>query len=93
MIRLGRYDEALEECLRLVHLTPDQRAAHFFLGQTSRRLGLYEEALSSFARSLELSDQKGLRAWTYYHRGTVQWILGRPEEADADYAAARDLLR
>ena len=30
-------------------------------------------------------DSRQASSWYYYHRGTPQWILGRPEQAAADF--------
>ena len=53
----------------------------------------YEGAEADYSRVIEiLGPESPSSAWVFYHRGTLNWMLNRPEKADADYASAFRLL-
>ena len=93
LCRLGRPQEALAEIDRLVVEAPDVPRHHISRGQINRWLGHYEAAVEDYTRAIDLGEAAGqATAWYYYHRGTPLWILGRLEEAAADYRKAYGLL-
>jgi len=86
---LSRFGEALVECDRIVRLSPDDGNAHVLRARVLRRLKRYPEAVRDLTKAIDLAgpDHSG-STWPYYHRGTLNWMLGREEEAISDYTQA-----
>jgi len=80
LARQGRFQEALE---KLDPLGPNYHRAH-----TYRRLGEYEKAVADYTRMIE-DEPETAAVWHFYQRATPLWILGRTEEALADYRTVR----
>lgn len=58
LVKLQRYDVALEELELLTRLAPDEASVHFLLGQVYKLLGYREKAVKAFTVALNL-DPKG----------------------------------
>jgi tetratricopeptide (TPR) repeat protein/tRNA A-37 threonylcarbamoyl transferase component Bud32 len=86
---LSRFSEALVECDRLVAIAPKSARGYLARARTLRRLERYDEAANEYTTAIGLigPDAAG-STWRYYHRGTLNWILGRDEEAMADFESA-----
>ncbi len=88
LTRQHRYREAVERYTKAVDLTPTacypygRRAAAYLC------LGEYAHAVEDRSRSIDL-DPGPKDAWGYYQRATPLWMLGRFEEAAADYREVR----
>ncbi len=93
LCRLGRPQEALTEIEKLVVQAPPAPRNYIARAQINRWLGNYEAAVEDYTKAIDLGEERGqATAWYYYHRGTPLWILGRLEEAAADYRQAYRLL-
>jgi tetratricopeptide (TPR) repeat protein len=91
--RLGRPQEALTEIDQLVAEAPSVPRHYIARAQINRWLGNYEAAVEDYSRAIDLGEEMDqATAWYYYHRGTPLWILGRLEEAAADFRHAYRLL-
>ena len=93
LCRLGRPQEALIEIDKLVADAPNSSRNYIARGQINRWLGNYEAAVDDYSRAIDLGEAADqATSWYYYHRGTPLWILGRLEEAAADFRQAYRLL-
>jgi serine/threonine protein kinase/lipoprotein NlpI len=93
LCRLGRPQEALAEVDKALVHGPTSLQYHKTRGQINRWLGDYPAAVEDFTRTIEYAEARDEpAAWYYYHRATPLWILGRHEEAAADYQQAYLLL-
>ena len=86
---LGRHEEALGIIDAAIVDNPKYGRFHSTRAQINRWLGNYEGAVRDYTRAIEMDERVGATiAWYYYHRGTPQWILGRHDEAAADFRLA-----
>jgi len=86
LIKTHRYEEALAVGDRLLTIAPNNYGYAMYRAQLHRTLKNYESAVADFTHSIEIQNANNLRvAWQHYHRATPLWILGRREEAAADY--------
>ncbi|HVP09687.1 MAG TPA: protein kinase [Phycisphaerae bacterium] len=85
LAKQGRLEEALAEYTRV--------GAYVYRAHVYRRLRKYEEAIADYTRCFALdSAPSGESVWVHYQRATPLWILGRAEEALADYRHVRTVL-
>lgn len=88
LVRLGRYDEAIEDYTKALELMPEHRAS--MLGRGVARLWK-EQWESSWSDLTAVLDSGGdldtLDAWAHRARGVAHAATGRPGEAIADYEA------
>lgn len=93
LCRLGKPQEALTELDKVLEKRPNDPRHHVSRGQINRWLGDYEAAVADYTRAIEMGEKRGQAiGWYYYHRGTPLWILGRREEAAADFQQSYRLL-
>jgi serine/threonine protein kinase/Flp pilus assembly protein TadD len=93
LCRLGRPQEALTEIDKVIQEYPDTPRNYKARAQVNRWLGDYGAAVEDLTRAIALGEKYGeSTGWYYYHRGTPRWILGRREEAVADFQQAYRLL-
>jgi len=93
--RQGRFREAIEEYTRVIETSTDGKykgSALLHRAHAYRGLKEYEEAVESYDDIITRSGPGPADVWYYYQRATPLWILGRPEEALADYRRVRTLL-
>ncbi len=77
----GDYQTALSEFgAALVH-DPENPRISLALGETLSRLGKNEDAVREFVRTLELTDDPGLRSEALYNEGTTLLAAGKPQDA------------
>ena len=82
----GKPDEAIKRCLTSLRLEPKSPKTHRYLGLALSDLGRDLESSDQYSKSIEYSDQKS--AIDYLNRAEVQWRLGNPVNACADYKSA-----
>ncbi len=93
--RQGRFDEAIEEYAHVSETSTDGKytgSALLYLAHAYRGLKEYEKAVESYDDIIASSGPGPADVWYYYQRATPLWILGRTEEALADYRRVRTLL-
>ncbi|MEE8384818.1 MAG: protein kinase, partial [Dehalococcoidia bacterium] len=83
--RQGRFRQAIEE------YTQAGPSAYVYLAHAYRRVKEYEKAVEYYTKALGPAPQKHTVVWHFYQRATPLWILGRREEALADYDRFRML--
>ena len=93
LCRLGRPQEALAEVDKALVHGATSLQPHKVRGQINRWLGDYPAAVEDFTRTIDYAEARNVPvAWHCYQRATPLWILGRYEEAAADYRQAYLLL-
>ncbi len=90
LVEHGRYRQAIDELTKLIE--PEARDALRWRAIAYRRLNDYENALADYTLLLESAPESSHVVWDYYQRATPLWILGRSDEAIADYEQVRVLL-
>jgi tetratricopeptide (TPR) repeat protein len=91
LVRLGRFEEAIGECDRLVAHTPEDSGCYGTRARVYRLMGDYENSRRDFTRVINLRKERGAEtSWPYYHRGTVNWLTGRFDAAISDYWLAQE---
>lgn len=83
--RLERYEEALEAARTAARLAPDDFGVQFNLGLVLWEVGRLEEAVAAHSRALTL--RAGF-APALTERGGTLALLGRSQEAEADWRAS-----
>ncbi|MBN2562003.1 MAG: protein kinase [Phycisphaerae bacterium] len=89
LIRSGRYTEAVERCAEAVELAPSHGLAHRFRGTAHLCLKDYGKAIEDDTKAAEIEGPENI--WPRYARATPLWIVGRTDEAAADYRQVRAL--
>ncbi|MBU0637327.1 MAG: protein kinase [Planctomycetes bacterium] len=79
--RQGRFQKAIEEYSRV--------NAYTHLAHTYRRIKEYDKSVECYGKALTGSGDTAGAMWHYYQRATPLWILGRTDEALADYERFR----
>ena len=89
LARLGRYDDAITECDKLIAGWPENYRGYLLRGKLERRTGRYADAERDFSAVIDMmSDNRYEAGWLFYHRGSVRWLVGRTEDAISDYKEA-----
>jgi tetratricopeptide (TPR) repeat protein len=83
LLMQGRFHAAIEQFTRSGAF---RDRAHAY-----RRIGEYEKAVADYTFLIAAGGEAG-RVWDYHQRATPLWILGRADEALADYRRVRILL-
>ncbi len=87
-VRLGRYDEAIEDYTKALELMPEHRASMLGRGVAWLWKEQWDSARKDLTAALESGgDPDGAAAWAHRARGIVNAALGQPAEAIADYEA------
>jgi len=88
LIRLGRYDEAIQDYTRALELMPEHRASMLGRGVAWLWKEQWEAALNDLTAALDAgADADTLTAWAHRARGVANAAMERPAEAIADYEA------
>jgi tetratricopeptide (TPR) repeat protein len=89
LLKEGRYQEAMTAYTNGIAVNPysatcyrERALAHVCLQQ-------FEQAVADYRDAIRLCALPNV-AWARYHRATALWILGRYDEARADYDFVRD---
>jgi tetratricopeptide (TPR) repeat protein len=94
LYRARRYDEAIEQCQRILELDPTHLVTYATLATALVEKGRYQEAGEALAPGNWTSP--GVRAWLYAREGNQaaarQIVLQNPSLLDAHFAVARYLL-
>jgi tetratricopeptide (TPR) repeat protein len=85
-----RFREAIAEYTRLIERDASYSGVYAHRAHAYRRAGEYEIAVADYDRLLPAGA--AVDPWHLYQRATPLWILGRTEEALADYRRVRELL-
>ncbi len=85
-----RFHEAIAEYTRLLERDASYTGAYASRAHAYRRVGEYERAVEDYGRLLH--GDAAIDPWHLYQRATPLWMLGRTEEALADYRRVRELL-
>jgi tetratricopeptide (TPR) repeat protein len=88
--RQGRFRQAIEQYSRAADMKETYARAYLQRAHAYRRIGAYELAVEDYSRLMghaETADN-----WTQYQRATPLWILGRTDEAIADYERFRNVF-
>ncbi len=83
LIRLGRLEEAEQDCAQARALAPDHPYTHARLGQLAFARAGYAAAVEHYTAAIERQAEAGF----YFDRGRAYLALGRPDRALADYQA------
>jgi protein O-mannosyl-transferase len=83
-ILAGDFSGALEDCNRLIEISPSNGKAYYNMGTAHSGLKLYRDAADDFSRSIDLGYTV---ASVYYNRGTACYHLGSIDSALSDYRA------
>src|SRR5882762_7364314 len=84
---LGRLDESIALCRRVIVLDPLNVQGHRYLGRFSLFAGFFEQAEAALKEALKLNPQG---AGTYEHLGQVYLVQGRFAEALAAFKKESD---
>lgn len=85
-VQKGDFSGALEDCNRLIEITPNNGKAFYNKGNAESGLKHYREAVNDFTESVNLGyDVSSL----YYNRGTAYYHVGLTDSALADYRASK----
>jgi tetratricopeptide (TPR) repeat protein len=76
----GRFDDAIEQCHKILEFEPDFSVAHWDLGQSLREKGMFDEAIAALERADELSGGNEVFRATLAH---ALGLAGRRAEAVA----------
>ncbi|MBU0617494.1 MAG: tetratricopeptide repeat protein, partial [Planctomycetes bacterium] len=93
--RQGRFREAIEDYTRVMDTiteSPYAGAAQLYRAHAYRGLKNYEKAIEDYTELINRAAPGPADVWQYYQRATPLWILGRTDEALADYRQVRTLL-
>ena len=90
--RRGDFREAIEQYTHLMSLNPNQAGPYVYRALAYRRVKEYESAVHDYTQALELDGEVTANVWYYYQRAAPLWMLGRREEALADYRHVRITL-
>ena len=91
LARQGRFREAVDQYTRAGATSPMAASPYRYRAHMYRRLKDYAAAIADYTQALALDGQIQTNIWDYYQRATPLWILGRTDEALADYRHARIL--
>ena len=83
LIRLGRLEEAEQDCAQARALAPDHPYTHARLGQLAFARAGYAAAVEHYTAALERQPEAAF----YFDRGRAYLALGQPDQALADYQA------
>ncbi len=89
-IQKGDFSGAVDDCNRLIEISPDNGKAFYNRGNAYSGLKLYREAVSDFTQSIKLGYTLSS---VYYNRGTAYYHAGVIDSALLDYRSSeiRDL--
>lgn len=82
------FSEARTEYLKLQVENPREPRINYNLGIAHYREGIYDQALTSFARAAELAENEMLKESAYYNLGNANFKLADYEAAVKAYEAA-----
>jgi len=87
-LRTGRYDLAVDSCLRAIHIDPDDATVRRILAGALEAMGRLEDAAGEYQQSLRIEPD---RADTHNDLALVWYAIGRLDEAVASLTRAVQL--
>lgn len=91
LARQGRFSEAVAQYTRAAAASPSVSPPRRYRAHMYRRLKDYPAAIADYTQALALDGEVATNVWDFYQRATPLWILGRADEALADYRRVRIL--
>ena len=88
----GRFRQAIEQYTRATVARLKEASVYVYRAHAYRRLKEYPKAVADYTKALELEGEATANIWYRYQRATPLWILGRADEALADYERVRLVL-
>ncbi len=82
--KLGRQQEAIEDCDREINLNPTNADLYVARGICNHQIGKYKEAVDDFNAALKHKSTDVI----YFHRAEAQKALGNFAQAEEDYKEA-----
>ena len=83
--RLGRYEDAINDCHEAIRIDPNNAKAYVTRGIAKDLLGRHDDAINDCDEAIRLDPNE---AKAYNHRGEAKRKLGRCEDAIKDYDEA-----
>lgn len=78
LIPAGQYEQAIQQCRKILEMDPQFALAHWDLGRAYEGKGMYKEAVAEMQKAVELS---GGDAVFTSHLGRAEALAGRRDEA------------
>ncbi|UCD74510.1 MAG: protein kinase [Phycisphaerales bacterium] len=88
----GSLTEAIEQYTSVITMTSGSGRGYLERANAYRRVKDYDHAVADYTKALETEDETGATAWRLYQRAAPLRILGRADEALADYQKVGILL-
>jgi tetratricopeptide (TPR) repeat protein len=87
-LRQGRFEEAVEQHLKVLSQEPDNGLAHYHLGYAYGQLGLHPDEIVEYQRSIDLGMEKGD---LYYNLGMAHMELEEYDRAEQSFQQAVEI--
>ena len=92
LARQGRFQDAIEYYTRALDTAGTPASVYSYRACTYRRLREDEQAVADYSAALAREGELTANIWYCYQRATPLWMLGRTDEALADYRRMRIAL-
>lgn len=90
LLKLGEYEKAVIALNEILEVESNEARTHFLMGLAQEKLEHYEEAASSFRKTVYCDDKYSI---AYFHLASVLEHLGELKTAMKEYRNAVELLR
>ena len=87
-LRQGRFEEAVQQHLRVLSQEPGNGLAHYHLGYAYGQLGLHSDEVGEYLRAIDLGMERGD---LFYNLGMAYMELGEYEMAEQSFRRAVDI--
>jgi tetratricopeptide (TPR) repeat protein len=91
LAEMGKQAEAQADLNKAIELDDSAMQAYFYRGSLRSGNGRFSAAVADYARALELTDDRELKAQIHHERGIAHRELSQVDSALADYDAALEL--
>lgn len=82
------YESAIEDCKRIIEISPNFEQGYCGLGESYKLAGQYEKSIEAFSKAIELQSEN---IYYYGARGNLKYIMKNFSDAIEDYSKAIDL--